>query len=298
MKLLREKAAPSMKLKLLSHVNDDSDLLEAWFKYYLRLGVSSFHLIVHGPREENARLFALKDFYPVVIEDAYGGTFDPTEKERRLNSFVSQVRQEWLILVDSDEFVEFPYRRVPTTIRLLQLAEANALFAPMVQHLTADGSLNTPEIIEDPFRTFPLCSFDLYQKMGVRASIRKYPLFYCTGKTLLANGGNHNPPIGDPTSLSGLQGVTHHFKFRRNVLQRLDDRINSSHPWRHESVRYQEYLETHSYRLPIDDSFPCSRRALFQRRLLRRFSFGAGLGLLRRAVGGRHRSSNPGNPIL
>jgi hypothetical protein len=287
-----------MKLKLLSHVNDDSDLLEAWFKYYLRLGVTSFHLIVHGPREENARLFAVKDSYPVFIEDAYEGAFDPSEKERRLNSFVSRLRQEWLIFVDSDEFVEFPYRRIPTTIRMLQLAEANALFAPMVQHLTADGSLNTPEIVEDPFRTFPLCSFDLYQKMGVKASIRKYPLFYCTGKTLLANGGNHNPPIGDSTSLSALQGVTHHFKFRRNVLQRLDNRINSSHPWRHESVQYQEYLATHSCRLPTDDCFSGSRRALFRRRLLRRFTFGAGLGLLRRAIGGARRSSDIQNPRL
>jgi hypothetical protein len=273
-----------MKLKLLSHVNGDGDLLEGWFKYYLHLGVSSFHLIVHGPREDNTALFALKDSYPVFIEDAYEGAFDPTEKERRLNSFVSRIRHEWVMIVDSDEFVEFPYRRIPLTIRMLELAEANALFAPMLQRLTLDGSLETPEVIEDPFRTFPLCSFDLYHKMGVKASIRKYPLFYCTGRTLLANGGNHNPPVGDPTSLSALQGVTHHFKFRRNVLQRLNSRINSSHPWRHESVQYQKYLEGHSYRLPMEDSYLYSRRVLFRRRLLRRFTFGAGFGLLRRAM--------------
>ena len=48
-----------MELRVVSHVNGDGDLLEAWFKYYRRLGVSSFHLVVHGPREENERLYAL-----------------------------------------------------------------------------------------------------------------------------------------------------------------------------------------------------------------------------------------------
>ncbi len=274
-----------MKLRLVSHINGDGDLLEAWLRYYRRLGVTSFHLIVHGPRVENARLFALKDSYPVIIEDSYEGPFDSGEKEKRLNSLLARTRQQWLILVDSDEFVELPYRRAVTTIRMLELAGANALFAPMVQHLTLDGSLDTPEVVEDPFRAFPLCSVDLYQKMDVKASIRKYPLFYCASRTLLADGGNHAPPIGDPSVLSSLRGVTHHFKFRRSVAQRLDNRIQSSHPWRHESVQFQRYLENNAYRLPTDGSFTYSRRALFRRELLRRFTFGTSLRFLGRAIG-------------
>ncbi len=204
-----------MKLGLVSHVNGDGDLLEAWFKYYCRLGVSSFHLIVHGPKEENERLYALKDSYPVIIEDTYEGPFDSEEKKRRLDSMLARMRRQWLVLADSDEFVEFPYRKIFTTIRFLELAGKNALYAPMVQHLTLDGSLDTPEVVEDPFRTFPLCSIDLYQKMGVQASFKKYPLFYCTDRTMLEDGGNHNCPNGNFTS--SLQGVTHHFKFRRSV---------------------------------------------------------------------------------
>ncbi len=274
-----------MKLRLVSHINGDGDLLEAWLRYYRRLGVTSFHLIVHGPRVENARLFALKDSYPVIIEDSYEGQFDSGEKEKRLNSLLDRIRQQWLILVDSDEFVELPYRRAVTTIRMLELAGANALFAPMVQRLTLDGSLDTPEVVEDPFLAFPLCSVDLYQKMDVKASIKKYPLFYCADRTLMADGGNHAPPIGDPSVLSSLRGVTHHFKFRRSVSQRLDNRIQSSHPWRHESVQFQRYLENNAYRLPTDGSFTYSRRALFRRKLLRKFTIGTGLRFLGRAIG-------------
>ena len=48
-----------MSLKLFSHVNADSDLIEAWLRYYLRLGMDEFHLILHGPAQENQRLLEL-----------------------------------------------------------------------------------------------------------------------------------------------------------------------------------------------------------------------------------------------
>src|ERR1039457_4113980 len=98
-----------MELGLVSHINGDGDLLESWLKYYCRLGVSSFHLIVHGPQEENSRLYALKDSYPLIIEDTYEGPFDSEEKKRRLNTLLARMRGRWLVLADSDEFVEFPY---------------------------------------------------------------------------------------------------------------------------------------------------------------------------------------------
>src|SRR5262249_20503147 len=152
----------------------------------------SFYLIVHGPKQENERLFNLQHSFPVIVEEEYEGPFDSHEKKRRLNRLLAKLRGQWILLVDSDEFVELPYRRLSTTIRMLELAEANVLFAPLLQHLTPDGSLDNPEVIKDPFATFPLCSVDLYQRMGVNASISKYPLFYCTEGTSLSDGGNHN----------------------------------------------------------------------------------------------------------
>jgi len=279
-----------MHLKLLSHINGDGDLLEAWFKYYVRLGVTSFHLVVHGSQKDNARLFVLKDSFPVIIEDQYDGEFSAAEKKRRLDSLLASMTGQWLVLVDSDEFVEFPYRRIPMTIRMLELARANALFAPMLQHLTADGSLENPEIIEDPFGVFPLCSVTLYEKMGTKASIHKFPLFYCTPGTALVEGGNHHPPLGTPAALSSLRGVTHHFKFRKSVFTRLDSRIQSSHPYRHESVQFRHYLENNGNRLPTEDSFMYSRDMLFRRNLLRRFTFRMGLNFARRIIR-RRRSS-------
>lgn len=277
-----------MSLKLLSHVNADSDLIEAWLKYYLRLGVEEFHFVVHGPQEENRRLLEIKDAYPITIEDTYGGPFDGEQKKNRLDVLLKQTPEQWVVLVDSDEFVEFPYEDVPATIRKLESVQANVLVAPMLQRMKADGTLASPSIVDDPFAMFPLCSEDLYQRMGSTACISKCPLFFCTKDTQLLEEGNHNPPRGAEVRTSAMLGVTHHFKFRRTVSDRLHKRINSEYAFRHESVQFSEYLDGHSNKLPTDGAFTYSREELFRRGLLKKLSLrnqvksvGRSLGIVR-----------------
>lgn len=256
-----------LAVKLLSHINNDGDLLEAWFSHYLRLGVTSFHLIVHGPPEENAKLMELKDSFPVVIVESYAGEFDIDEKERRVNAALRDMRGEWILLVDSDEFIEVPYQSLAGTIRIMRLIGMNALWAPLLQRFTANGSIETPDVVADPFAEFPMCSVDLCEEMGVTASPSKYPLFYCNEKTRV-DGGNHGMPHGVLTSASGARGVTHHFKWRKSLLKRLEARIYSSHKWRQESIDYKAYLEHGGYRVPTGEMFPYSRQAMFEKGLL------------------------------
>jgi glycosyltransferase involved in cell wall biosynthesis len=268
-----------MTLRLFSQVNADSDLIEAWLKYYLQLGVDWFHLVVHGRPEENDKLLAIKDSYPITIEDIYQGPFpapissgnklNSTEKKNRLDSLLARYTGQWVLLVDSDEFVEFPYQNISETIRELESGNANLMAAPMLQRLKSDGSMDSPPIVHDPFQVFPLCSVDLYRRMGVKAEIFKYPLFYCERGTELVEEGNHYPPLGLEPRSAGIVGVTHHFKFRRSLSQRLEKRINSPHLWRNDSLGFQEYLDNHSNRLPLEGTFLYSREELYKRRLLR-----------------------------
>ncbi len=276
-----------MSLKLLSHVNADGDLIEAWLKYYLRLGVTRFYLVVHGGREQNSRLFAIKDSYPITIESTYDGPFLGEHKKSHLDAVLARHTEQWLVLVDSDEFVEFPYRDIPKTIQKLNFEGATVMAAPMLQRIKIDGELETPPMIDDPFEVMPLCSDDLYQRMGVDACILKYPLFFCGSNTRLKEEGNHNPPQGSERRTSAMRGVTHHFKFRRTVSERLDRRINSAYLWRHESVQLREYLDSHSNRLPVEGSFLYSRRELFRRGFLRKLSLRNNLGSIARKVGVR-----------
>src|ERR1017187_4624419 len=99
-------------LKLISHVNADSDLIEAWLKYYQRLGVDRFHLVVHGPPEENERLLDLKESYPIIIADTYQGPFDGEQKKNRLDAILACSADQWVVLVDSHEFREFSYENI------------------------------------------------------------------------------------------------------------------------------------------------------------------------------------------
>ena len=261
-----------MGLKLLSHVNADSDLIEAWIKYYLRLGVEEFHIVLHGPAEENKTLLDISSSYPIEIHDRYEGPFESEQKKRRLDALLARFRNQWVLVVDSDEFVEFPYRDISTTIKKLEFAKANVLVAPMLQRLKHDGTLDTPPTIDDPFETFPLCSEDLYQRMGSNACIQKCPLFYCGPETSLYEEGNHSPPRGDEVRMTAMLGVTHHFKFRQTLAERLHRRINSEYTFRHESVQFQEYLDEHGIRLPLEGAFRYSREELWRRRLLRKLS--------------------------
>ncbi len=269
-------------LKLITHVRGDGDLLEAWLRHHLRLGVGEFRVVVHGPEAENRELHELARRYPVRIEDAYDDEFDVREKKRRLDRLLEGLAGEWVVLADSDEFLELPLGGFGATIRLLEWAGADVLYAPMLQHLNADGSLATPPRIDDPFAAQPLCSVDLYRRMGSNASLNKYPLFYCRPGTRLSDGGNHNPPEGCGQGTASLRGVTHHFKFRQCVLERLTRRADSAHTFRHESVGFLGYLEAHGGRLPTEGAFPHSRRELLRRGLLRR----PGFGWLWRKLGG------------
>lgn len=258
-----------MSFRLISHVNRDDDLIEAWLQHYLKLGVSSFHLIAHGGREQNQTVFDLVDRYPIEILDIYGGTFDPYEKRDRLAWGLARLERGWVVLVDSDEFLELPYRSLAATVRAMRWLNADSLQAPMLQRFAWDGvNVDGGSL---PFDAYPWCSVDLYAKLGQpQAVIDKYPIFEIQRRTWLKSGGNHYPPNGHGSRLAPMLGVTHHFKWRPAVQNRLHERADSTHPYRGESQQYIKFLGESGWRLPTDGTFQYSRQALFARGLLRR----------------------------
>jgi hypothetical protein len=148
-------------ISLVSQVNADGDIVRAWLEHYRAIGVSHFRLVVHGPPEENATLLELRDEFRLEILDSYEGIYTPGEKGRRLERILDTLADHWVLLVDSDEFLELPLGSLEATIAALEHARADALAAPMVQRIRQDGSLESPAVIVDPFREFPLCAPDL-----------------------------------------------------------------------------------------------------------------------------------------
>jgi Glycosyl transferase family 2 len=259
-----------LKIPLVCHWRGDGDIAEAFLEYYSNY-VSEFHLILHGPEEENRWIFALRSRFPIAVHESYDGPFDDGEKARRLNALLPKFMREWVLLVDSDEFVELPYSSIGETIDALERSGVSCLAAPMLQRLRVDGSLNSPDIVQDPFAEFPLCSERLYALMGSStASVGKYPLFRVGPETVVAIG-NHGPPNGVDSACDAFVGVTHHFKWKRSAVDRISRTVEAGWRWAHsESTIYLNYLGTHGLALPLSDSFTYSREALWKRGLVKR----------------------------
>jgi Glycosyl transferase family 2 len=259
-----------MKIPLLCHRNGDDDIARAWLEYYTAIGVSSFHIVLHGDDSANRRFLELRSEFPIIVHSAYDGPFDEREKIRRLNAILPAVVGKWILVVDSDEFVEFPCTSLAETIRELERCRSLCLAAPLLQRIRADGSLESADEVADAFVEFPLCSVLLNQLMGALPGsvwTSKYPLFYCDSATEL-QFGNHIPASGEQLTDLDLRGVSHHFKWRRSVFDRL--RLGAVRlPYgRPEAVQYMSYLRAHRSRVPLDDAFRYSRAELIRRRLL------------------------------
>ena len=254
-------------LPLLCHWNGDGDIARAWLEYYTVLGVTEFHIILHGPEEESAEFLEAARDFPVVIRDRYTGTFDEREKVRRLNDLVSSFVGQWVLVVDSDEFVELPLVDVGMLTARLEFFGQTFLYAPFVQRFRADGSLDTPPVMPDPFAEMPLCDPKLAVKVGYSRTRSKYPLILVGDDTRIANG-NHRRP--NPTEeIHFFLGATHHFKWKKGLKERLrmmfDSRVLSVDPY-HAAVAH---LQGTGWMLPTDDGFVYTRQAMFDRGLLR-----------------------------
>lgn len=258
-------------MKLLSHVGADPDLALAWLTYYTSIGVTGFHLILHGESGSGAHpIREYSDRFPISIEDTYSSPFDIDEKAARLNACIRRWQGEWLLLVDSDEFVELPYRSLRATVAAMRLFRANTLAAPLLQRVAEDGSLPGEAQVRDPWAEFPLCVPTLCAQLGTNATLRKYPLVFCRSYTRLREGGNHVPSNLEETREAPMTGVTHHFKWRRTALPKISERAHSAHRYRGESIAYLRYFEEHGMVLPLEGAFPYSRAALFRMGFLRR----------------------------
>ena len=253
-------------LALLCHWNGDGDIARAWLEYYTVLGVTEFHIILHGPEEESAEFLEAARDFPVVIRDRYTGTFDEREKVRRLNDLVSSFVGQWVLVVDSDEFVELPLVDVGMLTARLEFFGQTFLYAPFVQRFRADGSLDTPPVMPDPFAEMPLCDPKLAVKVGYSRTRSKYPLILVGDDTRIANG-NHRRP--NPTEeIHFFLGATHHFKWKKGLKERLQavsDLELSYSPWAESA---SSWLAESEWRLPTDDGFIYSRQAMYDRGLL------------------------------
>lgn len=264
-----EEARIPNSIPLICHWRGDEDIADAFFRYYSKY-CAAFYIILHGPRQDSLALLSASEKYRIIVCDHYDEQFNEEEKVRRINCLIPQFSGQWVLVVDSDEFVEFPYSSIRSTILALEREGVSCMAAPLLQRIRLDGSIKTDGVIHDPFKEFPLCSEKLYRLMGSNGNLNKFPLFKCIAGTKVSYG-NHRSPNGTRSANSIIKGVTHHFKWKSSVVNRIRYMIEIEWPWAEsEAIPYLRYLERNNYTLPLRSSFKYSRRRLFHRGLLSR----------------------------
>lgn len=250
---------------LVCYINADGDLLPHWLEHYRALGVDDFRLVVHGPDHENAELLAMLPHYPITIVDRHHGEFGLERKVAAQQDALRGLPNRWVLLVDSDEFVQLPPPAgiVADVVQLLAEQDADCLAAPLLHRVAPDGVLRELEAGRDPDSVYPLGAPDLYVQLGMPlANIHKHPLFFNHEGVEYYN--SHRAPKGARVAF-GFRGVTHHFKWRASVKQRILRRAHSRHTWAHQQLDLATLLESRGWRLPMAGAFRVSPQALAER---------------------------------
>jgi hypothetical protein len=125
-------------MKLFTAIYDDARLLGHFLAHYGRAGVTKFFIAVAGDLDSAVRRFMPQ--YPIIlcegleVADQYPfGVNATTEARRRY-----QKTDEWVLVVDIDEFVEFP-RPMGDIIAAAEAEGANVVQGIMYDRFSADG---------------------------------------------------------------------------------------------------------------------------------------------------------------
>ena len=95
-------------MKLFVCIFDDARLLPHLLRHYVQFGVTEFHVAAPPHLADYVSLASLG--YKVIqyndfdVADSFTGGVDAVTRMREL----SQGPEEWIVIVDLDEFVEFP----------------------------------------------------------------------------------------------------------------------------------------------------------------------------------------------
>lgn len=258
-------ATPVSLITLVGHA--DSDILPSFLDHYRKLGVGKFIIALHGDWDPQHREELDRDV-DISLWDHVGGEYSERLRLSVLNAMALDLKGEWIIHADADEFLELPYKSIERTIAALDVLGIDCLPALLVQRIAADGSL--PEIHgRQPLQQqFPHYSLTLCEDLGVELPIwkAKFPLMKVTEDCRIRLG-NHLPPTGMPAEHAPIRGLVHHFKWRKTLHLALSlPRGEDANP--HEMQAYAAWIRDRDARLPTSGRRRYDRNDLIQNGLL------------------------------
>jgi hypothetical protein len=142
-------------LKLFVCIFDDARLLPHFLRHYGRFGVTEFHIAAPPHLADyvagvsgNYRTIQYNDFN---VAGSFTGGVEAVTKMRDL----AQGREEWVVIVDLDEFIEFP-ELVTGLVRKAESEGANIVRGVMYDRFAIDGRLKAFDDRSDLSALFPV----------------------------------------------------------------------------------------------------------------------------------------------
>jgi glycosyltransferase involved in cell wall biosynthesis len=249
-------------VRLISFIGvSDSDLIPFFLAHYRPLGVSEFHLFLHGS-------WMGDELVPLRAADLTiaGMTDEPYADSMRgpiIGDYARGFLGDWLIVVDPDEFLELPYPSLKRTIAALSCLGAEELPASLLQRVSAEGRLPARSDGATLDSLFPCLAFRPTERMDVLSPIWKsrYPLVR-VGERFSLLRGNHLPHAGRATAHLPIRGVVHHFNWRDRLLRSIKEKRGAGSN-QDEIGAHRRWREANDCRVPSEGLQSYSRALLF-----------------------------------
>ncbi|MGH6922435.1 MAG: glycosyltransferase, partial [Propylenella sp.] len=248
--------------KLISLVGqDDADILPHFLEHYRSLGIGELNVFLHGTWT-GANLAPLRSA-DVVIAGVLPAGADVDVTSSALDAYTRRFEDEWVVIVEPDEFLELPYETLEQTVAALQSLGADELPATVLQRAAPDGRLAALSGEARPSEVFPCYDFRLAERMDGPEPIRKtkYPLVrVATGLRLPGNA--HLPHTGRASAYHPIRGVLHHYHWRDRLSGAVGQgQLRIADQYEHDA--YRRWLEAHDFCVPAEGLRRYSRKALF-----------------------------------
>jgi Glycosyl transferase family 2 len=227
-------------MKLFTAINHDAQLLGHFLNHYQRAKVTDFYIAV-DPRWERTVNEYVSEYNVTVVsaldvsDTVIGGVSAVTELRNRY-----QRPTEWVIIVDLDEFVEFP----DTIEQIIGRAEsegANVVAAVMWDRFSADGRICGFERGADLSHVYPI------KARFIRDVMSGCDIKGVLVKGLLASNGAHHT-FKDEVVCSESLNLSH-YKWTAGSIERLRTAyqrvVASGQSWAPEYAAILDHYDRH-----------------------------------------------------
>lgn len=230
-------------------------LLRRFIRYYRRIGINNFLVIVNGSESYFFKVLKEFDIKPVCIwKEEFSEELKVKYERAIIDRYCSD--NDWIVYADHDEFQY--HTDIQDTIRKCEDKGKEYIYGRLIDRISETGELIKIDEKISLEKQFPLCSY-ITSKI-LKAWDRKIAL----AKKFLVVGGGHHVFL-DKNNKSPLKYIKstqfieiHHFKWDYTFLERIKEYSMYTHDslkyWREEMERFIKYYKINN-RIDIKDAY-------------------------------------------